>query len=179
MKSRFPFFGMLAAAGVILSVCLGGSPVEPTRARESVVVGIGDVKIALSAVLEPPALRWPDPFVLSASVVMGRPITGCSVSATVEGPSDYSTLLILSDRDTADDAGESGGPYRATFSDFEAGDGLYEFAVTVECSQESARLVQGGPPGVGPFPDSPSVPSFRRTLHLAGTVEGVPTETAK
>jgi subtilisin-like proprotein convertase family protein len=119
-----------------------------------------------------PDVGYPEPVVLSVSVVAGNAVTGADVSAHVEGPDgDTLSLPMFDDGDPqhGDPVAEDG-TYATRFSSFTV-NGTYRVRIDVnnERGYAAPALMEDGP-----YSDTP-IKAFRRSVTQEFRVTGVPT----
>ncbi len=127
-------------------------------------------------------MTYPEPISLTATVSKGLPITGVSLTGTVEDPNGDITAIAMNDEGNDGDAVANDGIYSVIIG-YSAGDGTYTVEVQVDNSAGTAQFTTGGfqpahpsPDVNGEMPEAPTLPSitenFTRTATTQVIVEG-------
>ena len=117
-------------------------------------------RLHLSAGLAQKEVQQNTCFLVSASASASRPIAGCHASVRTVDPNGRASDVPLADQ---------GGLYQSRVCNFARG--VHHFQVTVECREGLAYIRNEGPPGIGPFPATPPLFSFERTVSFTGVVQ--------
>ncbi len=125
-------------------------------------------------------IDYPKPFLLTASVIHDKLITGLAVSATLEKPDNTSVPVQLYDDGTHGDAIAQDGIYSNVYSEYDQ-NGVYTLTVVADNKSGTAFLTDYGktnaksPDGLVPMPKTlvPYTTKFARLKTLRFSVNGV------